>query len=212
MDGDADLIVLVVDDDAALRSSVKFSLEMQGYQVLEADNAKAAIDCLKHNKVPVMLLDMGMPPHKHSPEEGLRVLDYVFTQQLSTKVVVLTGQDADKTAYLAIKHGAFDYLHKPVEESALLQSVQRAQLFYRQSQQLASQEQRHQVQMLVSIGDGVKPVRNQAEEKIIRKVLQQTQFNIHEAARQLGLKRENVYYLIKKYQIQRPDDRVDEDD
>nr|WP_279576225.1 helix-turn-helix domain-containing protein [Thiomicrorhabdus marina] len=55
------------------------------------------------------------------------------------------------------------------------------------------------------MGEGVKPVRNQAEEKMLRQVLADTNFNVHESARRLGLKRENVYYLIKKYNIERPE-------
>jgi len=196
--------VLIVDDDEFLRTTLKFSLEMEGFQVAEAGNASAAIAFLQTHQTEVILLDMGMPPHKHSSEEGLRVLDFVHQQQLPCKVVVLTGQNAENVAYLAVKHGAFDYLQKPVDEKVLIQAIYRAKLFYEQSQQLAEQEKTHQVQILVPMGEGVKQVRNQAEEKIVRKVLQQTGFNVHETARQLGLKRENVYYLIKKYQIQRP--------
>jgi len=204
MKEDRFLNVLIVDDDPLLRATLRFSLETLGFQVGEAESADVAITYLQTKQPEVILLDMGMPPHKHSPEEGLRVLDFVHQQQFSSKVVVLTGQDAEKVAYLAVKHGAFDYLQKPIDESALIQAVQRAKLFYIQSKQLAEQEKTHQVQILVPMGEGVKQVRNQAEEKIVRKVLQQTGFNVHETARQLGLKRENVYYLIKKYQIQRP--------
>lgn len=196
--------VLIVDDEPTLRATLRFSLEMAGFQVAEAEGADAAMTYLQTMQPEVILLDMGMPPHKHTPEEGLRVLDFVYQQQLPSKVIVLTGQEAEKVAYLAVKHGAFDYLQKPVSEVALIQAVQRAKLFYTQTQQLAVQENIHQVQVSVPVGEGVKQVRNQAEEKIVRKVLQQTGFNVHETARRLGLKRENVYYLIKKYQIQRP--------
>ncbi|HHS99503.1 MAG TPA: Fis family transcriptional regulator, partial [Thiomicrospira sp.] len=51
--------------------------------------------------------------------------------------------------------------------------------------------------------EGVKSIRNQAEQKLLKQVLADTDFNVHETARRLGIKRENVYYLIKKYSIQR---------
>ncbi len=196
--------ILIVDDDDVMRATLSYSLVQAGYHTEQASCADEAIQKLALQPW-VVLLDMGMPPNKHTPDEGLKVLDAVQALQLPTKVVVLTGQDADKTAYLAIKHGAFDFLQKPVDETALLQAVRRAALFYQQSQRLESQENIQQLQVSVALGDGVKQVRNQAEEKIVRKVLQQTYFNVHETARRLGLKRENVYYLIKKYHIERPE-------
>ncbi len=53
------------------------------------------------------------------------------------------------------------------------------------------------------MGVGVKSARNAAELKLLRQVLSDTNFNVHEVARRLGLKRENVYYLINKYGLER---------
>lgn len=201
--------IWVVDDDPLLSSTLVYTLETSGYSVESFARADEVITALKSSSSDeppqIMILDMGMPPHKHGPEEGLRVLDYLSEYQLPTKTLVLTGQDAEKMALLAVEHGAFDYLQKPVDESSLLNAVKRAQLFYEQEQKLQSQNQQ-QIKLNVQLGEGVKQVRNQAEEKIVRRVLQQTGFNVHETARQLGLKRENVYYLMNKYGIQRPED------
>jgi len=76
-------------------------------------------------------------------------------------------------------------------------------LFYEQAVKLKQQEGVQQLQVDVTLGDGVKAIRNQAEEKLVRQVLADTEFNVHETARRLGLKRENVYYLIKKYGLER---------
>ena len=195
--------VLLVDDDPALRGMLGFSLELAGYQVTEVGSREEAIKALQSDSFQVILLDMGMPPHEFTPQEGLAVLDWVRVKDALVKVVVLTGQDAEATSYLALKHGAFDFLEKPISAEAVLSAVKRAFLFYEQAAKLKQQEGVQQLQVDVTLGDGVKAIRNQAEEKLVRQVLADTEFNVHETARRLGLKRENVYYLIKKYGLER---------
>lgn len=197
--------ILLVDDDPALRGMLAFLLETAGFEVLEADSHRSAITSLQSNRFQVVILDMGMPPNEHTPEEGVAVLNWLQQQRLASKVIVLTGQKADETAYLALKHGAFDFLEKPISSEVLLLSVKRALLFYAQEEALKQKEGVQKFQLDASLGEGVKSIRNQAEEKLVRQVLSDTEFNVHEAARRLGLKRENIYYLIKKYQLQRID-------
>ena len=197
--------LLLIDDDPALRGLLAFSLELAGYRVLEADSGKLAIEHLKAHTVAVVVLDMGMPPHEHTPEEGLVVLSWIKAHQPQIKTLVLTGQEPQSTAYQTLKWGAFDFLEKPVSQAHLLQAVRRAFLFFDQAQKLKAQEGIQRVEIDAALGEGVKPVRNQAEEKILKQVLVDTGFNVHKTARCLGLKRENVYYLIKKYQIERHD-------
>ncbi|MEA3405056.1 MAG: response regulator [Pseudomonadota bacterium] len=195
--------VLVVDDDPALRGMVAFIIEGSGLQVLEADSREVALATLKSSQPRVVVLDMGMPPNEHTSEEGIAVLEWLKNNQPQIKTVVLTGQDAQATSYLALKHGAFDFLEKPISQDALLQAINRAILFFEQALKLKEQEGLQKVEIEALVGEGVKSIRNQAEEKLLKQVLADTDFNVHESARRLGIKRENVYYLIKKYHIQR---------
>ncbi|WP_373019522.1 response regulator [Thiomicrorhabdus sp.] len=195
--------ILIVDDDPAIRGMVSFLLETKGYVITEACSRKEAIESLKEATPQVVILDMGMPPNEHTADEGLAVLDWLSSYQPQVKTLVLTGQDMQTTSYLALKQGAFDFLEKPISQDALLFSVQRAFLFYDQAQKLKEQEGVQKVEIDAFVGEGVKSIRNQAEEKLLKQVLAETQFNVHETARRLGIKRENVYYLIKKYGLQR---------
>ena len=197
------LKVLLVDDDPALRGMLGFSLETEGYGVFEVESRAQAIEALAGMQFPVVILDMGMPPHEHTPQEGVGVLEWLSVNQPQVNTLVLTGQHAESISYLALKHGAFDFLEKPISNDSLLLAVKRAMLFYQQAEKLLEQEGLHKVQIDANLGGGVKQVRNQAEEKLIRQVLADTEFNVHETARRLGLKRENVYYLINKYGLQR---------
>lgn len=198
--------VLVVDDDPALRGMLVFGLESSGYKVVEAGCRSEALQQLRNTCPHVVVLDMGMPPHEHTSDEGVAVLRWLEDNQPDVKTIVLTGQNAEAASYVALKHGAFDFLEKPVSNQALLQAVQRAFLFFEQSQKRKSQEGVQRVEIEVALGEGVKSIRNQAEEKLLKQVLADTDFNVHETARRLGIKRENVYYLIKKYSLQRDGD------
>jgi len=197
--------LLLVDDNHALRSMLAFSLELAGYPVFEAESRLEALDVLQSQKIQIVLLDMGMPPHQYTPEEGLAVLDWLTAHQPEVNVLVLTGQEEENISYLALKKGAFDFLEKPVSVDALLAAIKRAHLFSQQKKKLKQEEGIQTIQIEMSLGQGVKEIRNQAEQKLITQVLADTEFNVHETARRLGLKRENVYYLIKKYGLQRAD-------
>ena len=190
-------MILLVDDDPALRGMLGFSLESAGYGVFEVESRAEAIEALAGMQFPVVILDMGMPPHEHTPEEGVAVLEWLSVNQPQVNTLVLTGQNTESISYVALKHGAFDFLEKPVSTDSLLLAVKRAMLFYQQAEKLLEQEGLQKVQIDAALGTGVKQVRNQAEEKLIRQVLADTEFNVHEAARRLGLKRENVYYLTR---------------
>ena len=195
--------ILLVDDNDALRSMLSFSLEQEGYSVFEAESRESALIILQSQEIRIVLLDMGMPPNQYTPEEGLAVLDWLREHRPDIKVIVLTGQDDESVSYSALKRGAFDFLDKPVTVEALLTAIKRARLFYDQTEKLKEQEGIQTVQLEMSLGQGVKEIRNQAEQKLIKQVLADTRFNVHETARRLGLKRENIYYLIKKYSLQR---------
>jgi len=195
--------ILLVDDDPALRGMLGFSLESEGLTVVESDSRASAIEALQKEAFHTIILDMGMPPKEHTPEEGIAVLEWLKLHQPQVKTIVLTGQNAEATSYQALKHGAFDFLEKPVSSESVMQAIKRANMFYEQEEKLRQQEGVQKVQIEATLGKGVKPIRNLAEEKLVRQVLAETQFNVHETARRLGLKRENVYYLIKKYGLQR---------
>lgn len=59
------------------------------------------------------------------------------------------------------------------------------------------------LQINARITDGLKAVREDAEEKLVRQVLKDTGFNVYQSAARLGLKRESIYYFLKKFGISR---------
>lgn len=196
--------ILLVEDDFALRTVLKSVLEIQGFNILETDNQQGAMDALndpEHN-IHVMILDLGLPPKAHTTDEGLKVITRTTAAMHTTKIIVLTGQDEEKSALDAIREGAFDFLSKPASSEDILTAVNRAILFHTKEQDLSA-DGLARLQFNAKLADGLKAAREEAEEKLVRQVLKDTGFNIYRSAEKLGIKRESIYYFMKKFGINR---------
>lgn len=198
--------VLLVEDDIPLRKMLFNSLEMQDFVVVEADNRQAALETLKEDpEIGVVILDLGLPPMEHTTDEGLAVIRDITDELLAVKIIVLTGQDEERSALDAIREGAFDFLSKPTSFEDILLSVNRAFLFH-DKEMVMSADGMTRLQVNTKTSDGLKAVREDAEEKLVRKVLKDTGFNVYQTAAKLGIKRESIYYFMKKFGITRSDD------
>lgn len=189
-----------------LRQTLAASLAAQGYRIAEAESRNSALARLaEQDDIAVMILDLGLPPREHSTDEGLAVIRAVSAEMLNIKIIVLTGQDEESAALAAIREGAFDFLSKPTGLADILSALNRALLFQRKEQDLSS-EGTARLQISATLADGLKAVREETEEKLVRKVLKETGFNVYQSASRLGLKRESLYYFMKKFGIRRGDD------
>lgn len=115
--------VLVVDDERNIRRALNMVLGGEGYRVLEAGTAEAALDVLGRPELPVdlMLLDLKLPGLS-----GLEVLERVRADE-STRdlpVIVISGHATVEDAVSAIKLGAQDFFEKPLNRERILVSVQ----------------------------------------------------------------------------------------
>ncbi|MGY8817739.1 MAG: response regulator, partial [Pseudomonadales bacterium] len=137
---EASEIILVVEDDPVLRKMLKNMLSMEGYLVEEADCRPAAFQKIADvPEIAVMLVDLGLPPMAHATDEGLAVIREIRADAQRVKIIVLTGQDEEKSALDAIREGAFDFLSKPSTSDDILSSVNRAFLFHRKEQDMSAE-------------------------------------------------------------------------
>lgn len=195
--------ILLVEDDAAIRSMLAGCLALHGYAVIEVSNRNDALARLRNDpQIRLVILDLGLAPCPHETVEGIATLRAIQQEVMPVKVIVLTGQDHEAAALEAVREGAFDFLSKPAGAETILSAVRRAELFHYNEQQLG-REGLARIAITAHIGDGLKSVRSDAEERLVRQVLKETGFNIYQTAKRLGVKRENVYYFLKKYEIQR---------
>ncbi len=197
--------ILLVEDDPALRTMLRGILELNDFEVEETDQREHALKILRADpSITIVILDFGLPPHAHQITEGIATLKAIQQEILPVKVIVLTGQDQEAAALEAIREGAFDFLAKPASADSILNAVRRALLFLKKETELG-REGITRIAVNAQISDGLKGVRTDAEEKLVRQILKETGFNINQSAKRLGVKRENIYYFLKKFGIQRDD-------
>jgi two-component system, NtrC family, response regulator len=110
--------ILIVDDDEAIRTQMKWALSEQ-YEVHFAEDRNAATEAFETNSPAVTLLDLGLPPRPNECDEGLRVLAEILAINNTAKVIVISGQSEKQNAIEAIGAGAYDFLCKPVEMEEL---------------------------------------------------------------------------------------------
>ena len=202
-----ELPVLLVDDDEALRSWLEQSLLDDGWTVLTAENRPQAIQILeqkapKHQAV-LAIIDMGLPPHPSTPVEGLALLAEAVKGWPLLKALVLTGQRESTVGQQAVRLGAFDFLAKPVGTTALKQALLRGAWFLERERELLAQGRLH-VSLTAELAEGLKEAGDGVVEQLVRHVLGTHGFNVTAAAKTLGITREQLYYHLKKYGIQRP--------
>lgn len=102
------LKVLVVDDDEAIRISLKQVLVKEGHITTVAENGLLALEQLKRNHFDLALVDLKMPGI-----DGMSLLKEIRNHDPSTDVIIITGFATVETAVEAIKYGAYDYIQKP---------------------------------------------------------------------------------------------------
>ena len=116
------LKILVVDDDATLRLTVRASLETRQYKVDEACDGQEAIEmCQEHGPYDAVILDVNMPRMN-----GLEALTHIRELNPQTFCIILTAYSKVQDAVSAIKNGAYDYLEKPVDSTRILKIIDSA--------------------------------------------------------------------------------------
>ncbi|MGD0946980.1 MAG: UDP-3-O-acyl-N-acetylglucosamine deacetylase [Candidatus Binatia bacterium] len=113
--------VLVVDDEAQIRNSLRGILAEEGLQVLEAEDGRQALDLIEREHPELVILDIWMPEM-----DGLQLLQQLHDAAPGPEVVMISGHGNIETAVRATKLGAFDFIEKPFSLDALLRVVNRA--------------------------------------------------------------------------------------
>lgn len=113
--------LLIVDDDEDIRTQMRWALGPD-YEISLAGDRATALDSFRAARPKVVLLDLGLPPHTGTPQEGLATLSEILAQDRATKVVIVSGQGEKGPALEAIGAGAYDFVGKPLnmEELRLL--------------------------------------------------------------------------------------------
>jgi len=113
--------ILLVEDKDSLRAMLKLALESQGHQVIEARDEPEAVAALRDSQPALVLSDLRLPKG-----DGMGVLRAVKDIDSELPVIVMTAHGSIQDAVEAMKHGALDFLAKPIDPDHLLLLVSRS--------------------------------------------------------------------------------------
>lgn len=118
-------MILIVDDDIAIRSSLSFLLKRAGYETLAVPSPEEAIAIVRINAPQLILMDMNYSLSTDG-EEGLTLLKQVKIFQPHVPVILMTAWGSIQLAVDGVKAGAFDFITKPWNNMSLLQRIETA--------------------------------------------------------------------------------------
>ena len=107
--------VLVVDSERSIRNTLKERLEYEGYRVETAETGGEAADKTEHSRFDVVLCDMAVPDIR-----AIDLLTSLHGSGKSTPFIMLSALKGLDPAIDSIRHGAFDYIPKPIDPNSSL--------------------------------------------------------------------------------------------
>jgi DNA-binding NtrC family response regulator len=115
-------MILVIDDDIAVRTSLQLLLKSKGYEVTGAETPAEAMRIVKHKRPELIILDLNFSIGT-TGEEGMALLNDIKKADEAIPVILITGWGSIALAVQGMKMGANDFINKPWDNGHLLQSV-----------------------------------------------------------------------------------------
>ncbi len=114
--------LLIVEDDASVRSTMVTVLELEGYAVEAVSSTREAISLLEAHPYPIVISDIYL-----DDRTGIDILKMARLHNPDGAVILMSGRGSMETVMAATSGGAFDYLAKPFEMSQMIDTIKRAE-------------------------------------------------------------------------------------
>jgi two-component system response regulator AtoC len=113
--------ILVIDDEPSILESLSMFLVEKGHKVYTADTGQQGLDFFISEAPQIVIMDIRLPDLN-----GLDILENMVKQKYPSKIIMITAFQDMETTIVAIKRGAFDYIHKPLDVDEIEKSIERA--------------------------------------------------------------------------------------
>ena len=113
--------ILIIDDKHSILESVEMFFAEKGYRVYTADSGATGMMLYGRHEPDVVILDIRLPD-----TNGLTLLEQIQSFEKPSKVIMITAFQDMETTIAAMKLGAYDYIHKPLDVDKIEQAVERA--------------------------------------------------------------------------------------
>jgi DNA-binding NtrC family response regulator len=114
--------LLIVEDDASVRTTMVTCLELEGYDVDAVSSTREAIELLRDDSYPIVISDIYL-----DERTGIDVLRTARAQNPACVVILMTGRGSMETVMQGMEGGAFEYLAKPFEMTQMIDTIKRAE-------------------------------------------------------------------------------------
>ena len=151
--------ILVIDDEAGIRSSLRGILEDEGFAVTTTETGETGLEILKNENFDLVLLDIWLPQMS-----GLDVLAKINTSEENFQVVMISGHGSIATAVKATKLGAFDFLEKPLSLEKVVLTIKNALRQKKLEEENIQLRERVKVQFhLIGESHSIQKIKNEIE-------------------------------------------------
>lgn len=113
--------IIVIDDDRSISESLELYLSEEGHEVMTANTGTDGLNMVLQTSPDIVILDIRLPDI-----DGFTVLEDLKEENVEAKVIMITAHHDMETTIKAMKEGAFDYIHKPINIDELDIAIQKA--------------------------------------------------------------------------------------
>ena len=167
--------ILIVDDNAAILTAMRYLLDSLFEQVLTLSQPDDILKLMAQQTVDIVLLDMNFAPGVNSGNEGLLWLRAIHKHHPETPVVLLTAYADINLAVKGLKSGAADFITKPWDNDELL----------------------HKLTDVLNLRNEIVSL-DEVEKEHIRRTIDRCHGNLTQAAELLGITRQTLYNKMKR--------------
>lgn len=176
-------MILIVDDDEAIRNAIGLMLKIAGMEYTTASNEPDALDHMRNLEPELTILDLNLTPET-TGRRGIEMLRKIKILRPEMPVILLTAWGSIPLAVEGMQYGAADFVTKPWHNRDFIAKIRKA------LRDVAKEATQTQPDTLETV-----------ERKAVAEALRRTGGNMTEAARMLGITRQSLYRRMEKYGI-----------
>lgn len=153
--------LLLIDDEAPIRASLREILEYEGHKVAEAGTGMDGILAATKTSFDAIFCDVKMPQM-----DGLDVLDMLAKKQVASPVIMISGHGTVETAVDALKKGAYDFIQKPLDLNRVLvtlRNVLEREVLVETTKVLAKKVHTSQSHQMVGESEGIRQIQHMVD-------------------------------------------------
>lgn len=177
-------MILIVDDDNAVRTSISLAIKIAGYEPWAVSNEEDSLLAVRDERVCLAILDMNLTLST-TGRQGIDLLRKFHILRPDMPIIMITAWGTIPLAVESMTYGACDFITKPWSNADLIAKVKKA---------LAKNEVQKQLHLKTE-------TLNEMQIDAVRDALRRCGGNVSEAARQLGISRQALYRRIEKFKL-----------